>query len=433
MSKASGFVVRLASERQDVFNERFDSETFAEPVSEFNHSRNVPLICFIVEHSGRLTNIAFGKRGNLAGTDLRRLNLTQIFALKNNVHVSVISELASHRVKRILENKLASGGLLPPKSFEAMIQSLIALAPETSAILKRYSETRSKRIANLSSRSKESLGEQKEAVATALTIAGIDRDELLGWDLDEGGVPTSFLDGLEQTRLREDPMVFNDLMKFPGHEALKSTPFNSVVFENAQSKLTVILANRLPLEQQLGTDLIYYNETFSCFLMVQYKAMEQEGTEAVYRFPNSQLTKEIERMNCVLGELKKCSPNKEADGFRLSENPFFLKMCPRILFDPDNVGLVKGMYLPLEYWELLSEHSTLVGKCGGKSVSYRNVRRYFDNSAFITIAAGGWVGTNIDQSKVLEIAIRSTLESGRAVVFAVNSEKDVRHRVNDAT
>ena len=158
--------------------------------------------------------------------------------------------------------------------------------------------------------------------------------------------------------------------------------------------------------------------------------MEEEAGESVYRFPNQQLTEEIDRMKAVIGELKKCAPNTEADGYRLSENPFFLKICPRIVFNPDNVGLVKGMYLPLDYWELLSEHPSLVGPKGGRRLSYRNVRRYFDNSAFVTIASGGWVGTNINQSTVLQEAIRSTLDSGRAVVFAVNVEKDKRHRVN---
>ena len=320
---------------------------------------------------------------------------------------------------------------MPPKSFEALIQILSELAPETAPILRRYSEERIRRIENLPSKSKEALAEQKEAVATALTIAGIDRDELLGWDLDANKETSSFLDGLEQARLREDPMVVNDLMNLPGHEVIKTAPYNSVVFENDQSKLTVVLANRLPLDKQLGTDLIYYNEAFSCFLMVQYKAMEEEASEAVYRFPNQQLNKELDRMNAVIAELKKCMPNNEADGYRLSENPFFLKICPRIIFNPDNVGLVKGMYLPLEYWELLSEHPTLVGPKGGKRLSYRNVRRYFDNSAFVTIASGGWVGTNIDQSSVLQEAIRSTLESGRAVVFAVNIVKNERHRVDE--
>lgn len=431
MSQAAGFIVRLSPERQKAFEERLDDEVFAEPVSEFNHSRNVPLICFVVDNSEQITHIAVGKRGRLAGTNLRRLNLEKLFCLRSEVSGRVIAENSPRRLRSKLEEKFKNGGLLPPKSSEALIHILSELAQETAPMLHQYSEKRRRRIASLPERSQESLAEQKEAVATALSIAGIDRDELLGWDFDEDKKVTSFLDGLEQVRLREDPMVINDLMKFPGHELIKKTPYNSVVFENSKSKLTVVLANRLPLEEQTGTDLIYYNETFSCFLMIQYKAMEQEDNEAVYRFPNNQLTVEIDRMNSVLDELKKCSPNTEADGYRLSENPFFLKICPRIVFDPDNVGLVKGMYLPLDYWKLIAEHPTLVGPRGGKRLSYRNVRRYFDNSEFVTIAAGGWVGTNIHQSSVLEVAIRSTLKSGRAAIIAVNVEQDSRHRVND--
>lgn len=430
MGGAAGFIVRLSSDRREVFEESYEEGTFAEPVDEFSHSRNIPLLCFILDDSNQITHIALGKRGKLAGTDLRRLNLEQIFKLTNSVPVSAIYDRSPSKVKNKLNEKLIYGGLLPPKSFESLIQILSELAPEVSPILRRYSEERIKRIEGLSSKSKEALAEQKEAVATALTIAGIDRDELLGWDLNINKDTSSFLDGLEQTRLREDPMVVNDLMNLPGHEIIKTAPYNTVVFENDQSKLTVVLANRLPLEKQLGTDLIYYNETFSCFLMIQYKAMEEEASESVYRFPNQQLTEEIDRMKAVIGELKKCAPNTEVDGYRLSENPFFLKICPRIVFNPDNVGLVKGMYLPLDYWELLSEHPSLVGPKGGKRLSYRNVRRYFDNSAFVTIASGGWVGTNINQSSVLQEAIRSTLESGRAVVFAVNVEKDKRHRAD---
>jgi hypothetical protein len=163
--------------------------------------------------------------------------------------------------------------------------------------------------------------------------------------------------------------------------------------------------------------------------MVQYKAMEKEGDEIVYRFPNKQLTLEIDRMDSILNELKKCKINSDADSFRLSENPFFLKICPRVVFNPDNISLIKGMYLPLEYWKLISNHPSLVGPKGGHFISYRNVRRYFDNTEFVSIVAGGWVGTNINQSSVIEIAIRETLESGKAAIIAVNEELDTRHRV----
>ena len=32
-------------------------------------------------------------------------------------------------------------------------------------------------------------------------------------------------------------------------------------------------------------------------------------------------------MDAVLGRLKTCIPNMDAGGFRLTENPFFLKLC----------------------------------------------------------------------------------------------------------
>lgn len=430
MSKTKGYVVRLNEQRQNAF-EYNDYDSFGEPVPEFDHSRNIPLICFIINSSNVLTHLAFGKKGNLAGTDLRRLNLNDIFELTSLINVNKLIGNSPRALKNKVQEKLNHGGLIPPKSFGYLINAISILAPETPAIFIKHSESREKRIKSLSPKIKDTLAEQKEAVATAMSIAGIERGELLGWDVDENQAPTSFLDGLEQVRLREDPMVINDLITLPGYQILKSTPFSSVLFENDKSKLTVILANRLPLEKQLGVDLIYYNETFSCFLMIQYKAMEKEDGDAVYRFPNAQLSEEINRMNLVLAELKKTPINTDADGFRLNENPFFLKVCPRIVFNPDNIGLIKGMYLPLEYWELLSSHPTMKGPRGGSRLSFKNVRRYFDNTEFVTMASGGWVGTNIKQSELLGTVIRSTLESGRSVVFAVNKEKDQHHRSDD--
>lgn len=53
-------------------------------------------------------------------------------------------------------------------------------------------------------------------------------------------------------------------------------------------------------------------------------------------------------MGHLLRALRACPPNDSCDGFRLMENPFLLKLCPRIVFHPDNVGLVPGLYLPLD-------------------------------------------------------------------------------------
>lgn len=428
MSKSAGYILRFSAERQQVFDERLDKEQFAEAVPEFEHSRNVPLVCFVLSRINYLTHICLGSRGRLAGTDLRRLNMERFFTVTPQIPADAILSRIPPRSKSRVSERLSSGGLLSPKAFEALIAAVSEISPDAASVLGRYREERRDRIARLSSATQHALAEQKEAVGTALAIARIARDELAGWDYSEGSGAISFIEGLPKIRLREDQMVVNDLSVLPGHEEIGSSIHGAAVFENSQSRLTVILANRLPLEEQTGTDLIYYNETFKCFLMVQYKAMEDENGEVIFRFPNAQLTEEIRRMDALLTRLSSAALNTEADGFRLSENPFFLKICPRLVFNPDNIGLSTGMYLPLDYWKLLTTHPGVAGPRGGKFVSYKNVRRYFDNSEFINIASGGWVGTNIHQSSILREAIRSTLEAGRAALIAVNEELDDRHR-----
>lgn len=80
------------------------------------------------------------------------------------------------------------------------------------------------------------------------------------------------------------------------------------------------------------------------------------------------------------------------------------------------------MYIPLDYLKLLQEDKCIEGERNGKSISYENVGRYFDNSAFKTIIEGGWIGTNHGQSEVLVKIISNTLENGRSAVLAVKNK-----------
>ena len=186
----------------------------------------------------------------------------------------------------------------------------------------------------------------------------------------------------------------------------------------------------------LPTDLIYFNETYQSFVMVQYKAMEREDrhnrpAEAVYRLPDAQLKEEIDRMDDVLDALKACAPNTGIGGFRLTENPFFLKLCSRLIFNPDDVGLVPGMYLPLDYWKLLEKDPGIQGPKGGLRITYDNAQRHLDNTAFTTVVSKAWVGTTPSQSQVLQDVIRTTLETGKAVAIAIKPKKSAEPRDDD--
>ena len=376
-----------------------------------------------VSSDGAITHLAEGRRGHKGGTGLRRLNLLNLTRLGTPVPYEAVLPILPLRLRIHVETRFANGGLLPPSSFGAVVDAVRTLLPEANRLLERFSESRRRLIADLSGEARTSLAYQKETVATALTLAGIERQELQDWrPRGENSQVRSFLDGLGEAYLREDQMVINDLGTFPGFETVRQTQHATAVFTNDRVSLTVVMANRLPLEKQLGADLIYRNETYRSFVIVQYKAMEHEAGTARFRLPNDQFEKELKRMEELWAEFQGCPPDASLEGFRLKENPFFLKLCPRIVFDPDDAGLIKGMYLPLEYWRRLECDPGVKGSRDGKVVTFDNAGRHFDNTAFAHLVASGWIGTTAPQTAILDVVIREILETGRTVTIAVKRD-----------
>ncbi len=419
-ANAAGYILKLDENRYTSLRWNI-YDKFTQPVPEFKHSSNRPLVCFIINHNETITHIGSGSRGQFAGTDLRKLNIEEIFELSSPVNAREIAHQINPGIRHYLIEKIEEkgiSGLLGNKTFEEFLEIFLKEAPETKPILDKFSKSRNARIKNLSAPTKKALAEQKEAMLTALNIAGIDRSVTQGWDYEEKEKPTSFLSGLPQVRLREDQLLAHDLSTFPEFEVIENIPYAATTFKNEYTHLTVVLANRHPLEEQTGTDLIYFNEDFECFIMVQYKIMEQEGNTFRFRLPNTQLQKEIERMDKLYKKIKPLERKEHIDDYRISETPFFIKICPRIEFDPDNSGLTKGMYIPLDYIKKLETDKCIEGKNGGKGITYDNIRRYFDNTAFKTIVEGGWIGTNQKQSTYLKEIIRNSLTGKKAVVIA---------------
>lgn len=418
MPDPTGYILYLPSNRYTTL-ESYGYKNFAEPVVDFVHSRHIPLVCFIANDSGIVTHLGLGRKGVSAGTGLRRLNINDILELNTKITLDEIVNSSANRYRHHLKKQIRTGGLISPKSFEEFLRIFIKKIPEAKPILSKYSKERHIRIEKLPGSIKRALAEQKEAVVTALNIAGMDKHQILGWDYNDKEVPTSFLDGIENITHREDSIIINDLHNLPGFDLVKTTKYSSSVFKNFTSHLTILLANRMPLEELLGTDLIYFNEDFNCFIMVQYKVMEKENNTYVFRLPNRQLDEEIARMESIGSMLNKYKNSGSIDDFRFNSEPFFIKFCPRLDFDPDNAGFSKGIYIPLKYLQILQNDYSIIGKRGGKSISYENIGRYLTNTDFKTIIEGAWIGTNESQSNVLEQVIKSTLEKGKAVVYAI--------------
>lgn len=431
---AAGYVLKVPPDRREVLlNEAENGSSFyrwtpfiAEPVSTFEHSRRAPLVVFASFEDGKITHIADGKKGVSAGTGLARLNMQDLKALAKPIAFEELASGVPARVRVHLQRVLSGGGMLPPKTLGAFVDRIVELDDSVAGRLARYSERRREALRRLEPRERENLALQKETLGVALEISGISRDELLAWQPLEGS-QQSFLDGLPGAQVREDAMLLADFSTLPGFEAISEvTHYGSKVFEkpgepgSPPARMTVIMANRLPLEQQTGADLIYFNEAFRCFVMVQYKAMEKGKDEAEFRWKaGDQFVQEIARMDSLIAVLKKIASGNDPDGFRFSDNPFFLKFCPRVVFNPDDKGLFKGIYLPLDLWKRVEAAGKLKGSRGGNVLTFRNVGRRINNSEFVGLVTGSWVGTSIEQTAILVPLIRQVLASGKTVTFAM--------------
>ena len=427
MGKAAVYILNVRPDRRSILLNAdrgyYGRSAVTEAVPAFLHSRKAPLIVLASFKDGLITHVGDGRKGASAGTGLVRLNMDSLEELGRPISFELITATVGPKFRAPLRKTIAIGGLLSPKTQNAVVAALSEMDERLRTKLARLSETRRALIAELGTRERENLALQKEALTAALEIAGVGTADILKWT-PETDERTSFLDGLSGARVREDVMLHADLTSLPGFAAIQDAPHIAArtfaAEGNPDVRVTVIMANRLPLEEQTGADLIYFNEFFRSFVLVQYKALEKAHAQPEFRWTaKDQFSSEVERMNDIFEELNKLEPDLDPDGFRFSSNPFFLKFCSRVVFNPDDRGLFPGIYLPLGLWKMLASSGRLKGPKGGNLLTYANVGRRLSGPEFVSLVGGSWVGTTISQSKSLEKLIRDVLESGRTVAFAV--------------
>jgi hypothetical protein len=422
MARAGGYVLYLEEGRREIYEQSIELEgIFSQPVPDFLHTRTAPLISFVVLDGRSINHIAKGRRGIVSGTELRRLNIQEPHALRTAIPIADVVAAIDSRHRGRARDTLENGGYFSPKAFEATIEAISAVSEEARPLLSRFGRTRRELIGRLRPNTRRALGEQKEVVLSALAFADLDRRQIHDWEPPTQGEPSSFLDGLPAAVMREDAMIVNDLMNVPGFDVILTLPYSAAVFQGIGKRLTVLLANRLPLEQLTGTDLIYYNETYRSYVMVQYKAMDSVDNVATFRLPSPGLVEEIDRMRALEATLNQIQIQHSKENYRLCAGPFYIKLCSRVQFNPDDIKLFPGMYFSLAHWSHISNDTQLIGPRGGRVVTYENVGRHIENDLFIKLVANAWIGTHAEQSAVLEQAIRGTIESGRALALAIES------------
>ena len=255
---------------------------------------------------------------------------------------------------------------------------------------------------------------QHDAIQTALRAFGLSTDEpATSLDL-IGGEETT----LARVSILEDAVIEHDARHVPGYILTGSDLTGRATFLRNSEKLEVYTANRRPLEQTFGVDLIYLNLTRQNIVMLQYKMLERnetlDGKDWIYR-PDDRLESEIERMRRFQQEH---SPNTHE--YRLNSEVFYLKFVKR-----DNISKNASITMPIDHFQRLRKDPTCRGPKGGFRISFNSLAgRYLRQNAFLDLIHSGYIGAHSETTENLRILVEAVVQGGKAAVAAIQAQID---------
>jgi hypothetical protein len=343
-------------------------------------------------------------------TGWHRLRYVRRTTLDQPIAVDQLLNALPTRSREATEERLRRGGVLPIGTARAVVELVEKLSPVAGRELRQL--IGQGEPVRLTDSGLQAAAQEADAVRLALDIARIPRTELR--DVRPDG-SSSFLERLDLVRASEDTTIAYDGMRFLDFERIEN-PSGVVVFRKGREQLTVINVNRQPLERTTGADLIYINEWLESFVLVQYKTMrrEREDTSRLVYRPDAQLGLELERMR----RFKAAPDDRSPASFRLSTATCFLKLCRQVTTLDRAQDLVSGMYLPLDYYDVLAASPDVRGSRGGVVLGYDTIHRYVSNDLFVGLVRGGWVGSRGAATKELEMLVLSGLDAGHSVTVA---------------
>lgn len=150
--------------------------------------------------------------------------------------------------------------------------------------------------------------------------------------------------------------------------------------------------------------------------------------EWLYR-PDSQLTEEIRRMR----QISVSGTSQGVDQWRVSHEPFYVKLCEDLMERSEGGKLTKGMYFPLGLFEEILESPKILGPRGGKGIGWHNAQRWLSNTGFIELLREGWIGSAGKVTVEVTELVQSALEGDRGVILARDDSqgpKPKRRRYN---
>ncbi len=385
----------------------FEHLTIAKPHSTFQDFK-LPTLCLleIQSHDATRCYLATATQRSAISTFDSRLTIKKLRPIAPTSLREIEREVTDTRFKHHLRERIPiddAFSRLSPKLSAHIVDTLARDAANRAAL-----DTALALLPGLR-RPSNNTWAQEDAIHLAMATFGIRNPTPNEVVLKNGA--TSGL-GTVGNHLYEDNVVSADATQLPGFDVIASDVTGRTVFEKGDERLIIYTANRLPLEEMFGVDLIYINETKGNIVMIQYKMLEEErrrngSSDWLFR-PDNQFQKEVARMQIPASQGAKMD-------YRLNSSPFFFKFVKRRLMNRSP----KSFLVSLDHLQHILASPEAQGTRGGVRVSYDTLDgTYLRQTDMISLIYSGYVGTHRTQTEALATIIDEVSRGNRALVLA---------------
>lgn len=441
MSKQEGLIIHFDEEqRNDLIKSNEENLTFSDALSVYDWEIKQLQVVLISFTGKTIDFISLASKGSRVATAKSRVEFSDLVDL-NSVPLDKIEILLEPNTKlHFMRSSSGRGGRIPNQTWTSVLSALKNLRPNKASEIDRLTALKEISRYHLTGAKAELFLQQREALGAALDIFSgtnqLRKNVLKSWApkleevtdrnddtmeaiLSSSDDGYSFMNGLQERYIQEESAIQHDLFNWEGVRA--SLHHMGVSrFTQGNRVLEIVYANKNSLEHTLGIDLIYYNKSYHSFVLVQYKLMKEKNDKEGYFYrPDEQLEKEIKRMNEFHNDYPNSSELLKHEFYRLNSDGFLFKLVPSRGLQAASEKLISGMYIPREYMMFLLGKNGPKGEKGGRIISFNNSPRYLTNTEFSSSVNRGWIGSASYQSEILSAVIASYLETGRAIMVAV--------------
>lgn len=421
-----GFLIRFDENQRTTFlNEIRGVEAgFSDALSQNDWELKQWEVCGLLFEEDVITHWALARKGKKVATGKVCVYFTEVTPIRIRM-LEVEQRIGPQFRRNIVSARSGVGGRVPSGTWEGLKRAVGEIDATSLAALERLERLRDQSLELIDRPGAEIVAKQRDAVGLALDIfdqSGYLRKRTLqGWTAPDGQNLKSFLDGLRGVRTIEDQLIARDAAVFPETNGIRHTVVGAV-FSVGRRKLEVFNVNRTAVETSLGVDLLYWNEPFDAWALVQYKSMEKTNTHnqpsAAYR-PDAAFDEELGRMHAFRASQPDFweTPNNPTS-YRLCGDGFFFKICSRVQLEVLSESLLPGMYFPRLFVEAVLASPATKGPRGGSLITFDNTERHISNTLFAELVRDGWIGTRCVSSEQVASIVRNKLTSGQAIVLA---------------